>query len=158
MVIYIYEGHYCVNFEEYKVQSWIKGGLRDFYHFLSINGLVHPSYFDKKQTIYVWFDALLGYVSALSEEAGQANLQSAVSSGWPASLHLIGKQIWNDINFGESEADKDHTLLELEGECLEVYGPKVEEAANAKARPHSLLQPKKLNLPLSWLKTSIRIL
>ncbi|XP_050262944.1 methionine--tRNA ligase, chloroplastic/mitochondrial-like isoform X2 [Quercus robur] len=140
------------------VQSWIKGGLRDFYHFLSINGLVHPSYFDKKQTIYVWFDALLGYVSALSEEAGQANLQSAVSSGWPASLHLIGKQIWNDINFGESEADKDHTLLELEGECLEVYGPKVEEAANAKARPHSLLQPKKLNLPLSWLKTSIRIL
>ena len=31
------------------------------------------------------------YVSALSEEAGQANLQSAVSSGWSASLHLIGK-------------------------------------------------------------------
>ena len=29
------------------------------------------------------------YVSALSEDAGQANLQSAVSSGWPASLHLI---------------------------------------------------------------------
>ena len=29
------------------------------------------------------------YVSALSEEAEQANLQSAVSSGWPASLHLI---------------------------------------------------------------------
>nr|XP_023889857.1 65-kDa microtubule-associated protein 1-like isoform X2 [Quercus suber] len=98
------------------------------------------------------------YVSALSEEAGQANLQSAVSSGWPASLHLIGKQIWNDINFGESEADKDHTLLELERECLEVYRPKVEEAANAKARLHSLLQPKKLNLPLSWLNTSIRIL
>uniref|UniRef100_A0A7N2MY80 Uncharacterized protein n=1 Tax=Quercus lobata TaxID=97700 RepID=A0A7N2MY80_QUELO len=40
------------------------------------------------------------------------------------------RQIWNDKNFGESEADKDHTLLELEGECLEVYGPKVEEAAN----------------------------
>ena len=30
------------------------------------------------------------------------------------------RQIWNDINFGESEADKDHTLLELERECLEV--------------------------------------
>ncbi|KAK7844990.1 methionine--trna ligase [Quercus suber] len=27
------------------------------------------------------------YVSALSEYTGQANLQSAVSSGWPASLH-----------------------------------------------------------------------
>ena len=43
------------------------------------------------------------------------------------------QQIWNDINFGESVADKDHTLLELERECLEVYRPKVEEAANAKA-------------------------
>ena len=28
-----------------------------------------------------------------------------------------------------SEADKDHKLLELERECLEVYRPKVEEAA-----------------------------
>ncbi|XP_075673100.1 65-kDa microtubule-associated protein 1-like [Castanea sativa] len=98
------------------------------------------------------------YVSALPEEAGQANLQSAVASGWPASLHLIGKQMWNDINFGESEADKDYTLLELERECFEVYRPKVEEAANAKAHLHSLLQPKKLNLPLPWLNTSIRVL
>ncbi|KAM3743036.1 hypothetical protein ACB098_07G114900 [Castanea mollissima] len=74
------------------VQSWIKGGLRDFFHFPSINGLVHPCYYDNNQTIYVWFDALLGYVSALPEEAGQTNLQSAVASGSPASLHLIGKQ------------------------------------------------------------------
>ncbi|KAM3695220.1 hypothetical protein ACJW31_07G116000 [Castanea mollissima] len=43
MVIYIYEGLYCVNCEEYKVQSWIKSGLRDFFHFLSISGLGHPS-------------------------------------------------------------------------------------------------------------------
>ena len=31
-----------------------------------------------------------------------------------------------------SEADKDHKLLELERECLEVYRPKVEEAVAAK--------------------------
>ncbi|KAK9988176.1 hypothetical protein SO802_028415 [Lithocarpus litseifolius] len=67
------------------------------------------------------------HVSALSEYTGKANLQSAVSSD---------QQIWNDINIGESEADKDHTLLELERQCLEVYRPKVEEAANAKARLH----------------------
>ncbi|KAK4562873.1 hypothetical protein RGQ29_005379 [Quercus rubra] len=42
---------------------------------------------------------------------------------------LFLQQIWNDINIGESEADKDHTLLELERQCLEVYRPKVEEAA-----------------------------
>ena len=33
------------------------------------------------------------YVSALSEYTGKANLQSAVSSGWPDSLHLIKKCI-----------------------------------------------------------------
>ena len=33
------------------------------------------------------------YVSALSKYTGKANLQSAVSSGWPASLHLIKKCI-----------------------------------------------------------------
>ncbi|XAR66305.1 Methionine--tRNA ligase [Bertholletia excelsa] len=75
-----------------EVQSWIKSGLRDF----SISrasvdwGITVPN--DVKQTIYVWFDALLGYISALSEEE-PGNLLSAVSSGWPASLHLIGKDI-----------------------------------------------------------------
>ncbi|KAK8502090.1 hypothetical protein V6N12_012544 [Hibiscus sabdariffa] len=76
-----------------EVQSWIKNGLRDF----SISraavdwGIPVPN--DNKQTIYVWFDALLGYISALLEDKDQPNLQSAVSSGWPASLHLIGKDI-----------------------------------------------------------------
>ncbi|CBI31697.3 hypothetical protein VitviT2T_019216 [Vitis vinifera] len=76
-----------------EVQSWIKSGLRDF----SISrasvdwGIPVPN--DNKQTIYVWFDALLGYISALSEDNEQPDLQSAVSSGWPASLHLIGKDI-----------------------------------------------------------------
>ncbi|XP_059666231.1 methionine--tRNA ligase, chloroplastic/mitochondrial [Cornus florida] len=76
-----------------EVQSWIRSGLRDF----SISrasvdwGIAVPS--DSKQTIYVWFDALLGYISALSEEKEQPDLQTAVSSGWPASVHLIGKDI-----------------------------------------------------------------
>ncbi|KAH1045649.1 hypothetical protein J1N35_036433 [Gossypium stocksii] len=76
-----------------EVQGWIKNGLRDF----SISraavewGIPVPN--DNKQTIYVWFDALLGYLSALLEDKEQISLQSAVSSGWPASLHLIGKDI-----------------------------------------------------------------
>lgn len=76
-----------------EVQSWIKSGLKDF----SISrasvdwGIPVPN--DNKQTIYVWFDALLGYISALSAENEQPDLQTAVSSGWPASLHLIGKDI-----------------------------------------------------------------
>ncbi|KVI06930.1 Aminoacyl-tRNA synthetase, class 1a, anticodon-binding [Cynara cardunculus var. scolymus] len=74
-----------------EVQNWMKTGLRDF----SISrasvdwGIRVPN--DPKQTIYVWFDALLGYISALSEDQDQPSLQTAISSGWPASLHLIGK-------------------------------------------------------------------
>ncbi|CAN0837238.1 Methionine--tRNA ligase, chloroplastic/mitochondrial [Linum grandiflorum] len=76
-----------------EVQSWIKTGLKDF----SISrasvewGIPVPD--DEKQTIYVWFDALLGYISALAEDNGHSNLQEAVLAGWPASLHLIGKDI-----------------------------------------------------------------
>ncbi|KAI4348134.1 hypothetical protein L6164_008893 [Bauhinia variegata] len=76
-----------------EVQSWIKSGLRDF----SISrasvdwGIPVPN--DKTQTIYVWFDALLGYISALTDDKDQPDLLSAVSSGWPAALHLIGKDI-----------------------------------------------------------------
>eukprot|EP00262_Sarcandra_glabra_P020627 TRINITY_DN832_c0_g1_i1.p1 TRINITY_DN832_c0_g1~~TRINITY_DN832_c0_g1_i1.p1 ORF type:complete len:604 (-),score=80.16 TRINITY_DN832_c0_g1_i1:46-1857(-) len=76
-----------------EVQSWIKSGLRDF----SISrasvewGIPLPN--DDKQTVYVWFDALLGYVSALLGNEESPTLQNAVSSGWPASLHLIGKDI-----------------------------------------------------------------
>ncbi|KAM7487820.1 hypothetical protein LguiB_025304 [Lonicera macranthoides] len=44
------------------------------------------------------------------------------------------QQIWTDI--GESEAEKDRMLLELEREYLEVYRRKVDEAANIKACLH----------------------
>ncbi|KAG5399889.1 hypothetical protein IGI04_014496 [Brassica rapa subsp. trilocularis] len=76
-----------------EVKSWIKSGLRDFSisRALVDRGIPVPD--DDKQTIYVWFDALLGYISALAEDNGQQNLDTAVSLGWPASLHLIGKDI-----------------------------------------------------------------
>lgn len=54
------------------------------------------------------------------------------------------QQIWSDI--GESEADKDRMLWELERECLEVYRRKVEEVANAKARLHQSIAAKEAEL------------
>lgn len=76
-----------------EVQGWVKSGLRDFsISRASVNwGIPVPN--DAKQTIYVWFDALLGYMSALLDDKKQAYLQTAISSGWPASVHLIGKDI-----------------------------------------------------------------
>lgn len=54
------------------------------------------------------------------------------------------EQIWNDI--GESEAEKDRMLLELERECLEVYRRKVSEAGNTKARLHQSVMAKEAEL------------
>ncbi|KAG2701718.1 hypothetical protein I3843_06G053400 [Carya illinoinensis] len=78
----------------------------------------------------------------------------AIGVGSPTTIMLNGtncnvllkelQQIWNDI--GESEAEKDRMLLELERECLEVYRRKVEEAANAKARLHHSVAAKEAEL------------
>ncbi|KAM7467384.1 hypothetical protein LguiB_014946 [Lonicera macranthoides] len=54
------------------------------------------------------------------------------------------QQIWSDI--GESEADKDRMLLEIERECLEVYRRKVEEAADSKARLHQSVAAREAEL------------
>ncbi|KAL8100680.1 hypothetical protein AgCh_032801 [Apium graveolens] len=54
------------------------------------------------------------------------------------------QQIWTEI--GESEADKDRMLLDLERECLAVYRRKVDEAANTKARLHQSVATKEAEL------------
>jgi methionyl-tRNA synthetase len=70
-----------------EVVRLLKGGLQD----ISISrvrlpwGIPFPG--DTEQTIYVWFDALINYLSATGfPEAGYQRL-------WPADLHVIGKGI-----------------------------------------------------------------
>ena len=41
----------------------------------------------------MWFDALLGYVTALLEPEQEPTLDNALSQWWPIELHLIGKDI-----------------------------------------------------------------
>jgi methionyl-tRNA synthetase len=71
-----------------EVISFVEGGLRD----LSISrtkvkwGIPLPV--DPKHTIYVWFDALCNYVTAL----GFPN-HPLYNRYWPADLHVIGKDI-----------------------------------------------------------------
>jgi methionyl-tRNA synthetase len=45
-----------------------------------------PVPWDAKQTVYVWFDALINYYSATQFVEGKADF-------WPANLHLLGKEI-----------------------------------------------------------------
>jgi methionyl-tRNA synthetase len=44
---------------------------------------------DPKHVVYVWFDALINYVSAIGYGADEAQFQK----WWPADVHLMGKEI-----------------------------------------------------------------
>jgi methionyl-tRNA synthetase len=73
-----------------EVISFVKGGLKD----LSVSrksfswGIQVPN--NKDHVIYVWLDALTNYISALN----YPNLNDKLfKKFWPASIHLIGKDI-----------------------------------------------------------------
>jgi methionyl-tRNA synthetase len=73
-----------------EVISFVKGGLKD----LSISrkafswGIKVPN--DDDHVIYVWLDALTNYISALNYPNIDTDLYKKF---WPASVHLIGKDI-----------------------------------------------------------------
>ena len=73
-----------------EVISFVKSGLKD----LSISrksfswGIAVPD--DKDHVIYVWLDALTNYISALNYPDMNSQL---FKKFWPASIHLIGKDI-----------------------------------------------------------------
>jgi methionyl-tRNA synthetase len=72
-----------------EVVSMIKGGLRD----ISISrhsqqwGIRFP--FDKEHVLWVWFDALLNYLTVCGYNANPEQF----SSWWPADCHLMSKDI-----------------------------------------------------------------
>jgi len=76
-----------------EVLGFMKQGLQDF-SISRINldwGFPIPN--DPSHTIYVWFDALLGYVTALLEPDDAPTLENALKKWYPFNLHIIGKDI-----------------------------------------------------------------
>ena len=76
-----------------EVRNFVAQGLRDF-SISRVNvswGLPVPG--EDGHTFYVWFDALLGYLSALLDDGGEVDLERLTTAGWPASVHVIGKDI-----------------------------------------------------------------
>jgi len=76
-----------------EIQNFVAGGLRDF-SISRVNvswGLPVPGH--PGHTFYVWFDALLGYLTALLDDGGTVDLDRLASVGWPAQMHVIGKDI-----------------------------------------------------------------
>jgi len=80
----------CPTSRKNEVISFVKSGLKD----LSISrksfswGIKVPD--NEEHVIYVWLDALTNYLSALNYPNKNDSLYKAF---WPASLHLIGKDI-----------------------------------------------------------------
>ena len=76
-----------------EVIAFVKSGLRD----LSISrstfswGIPMPD--DPKHVIYVWFDALANYITAIGYGSKHAGAQDAFKKYWPADVHMIGKEI-----------------------------------------------------------------
>lgn len=76
-----------------EVLSFVEQGLQDF-SISRVNldwGFPVPT--DPEHTLYVWFDALLGYVTALLEPDDAPTLENALKAWWPIHTHLIGKDI-----------------------------------------------------------------
>jgi methionyl-tRNA synthetase len=76
-----------------EVLSFVSQGLKDF-SISRVNvqwGIPVPT--DPSQTLYVWFDALLGYITALLEPGDDPSLENALKTWYPFNVHLIGKDI-----------------------------------------------------------------
>ncbi|MBT5503482.1 methionine--tRNA ligase [Candidatus Falkowbacteria bacterium] len=71
-----------------EVLSFIEHGLEDIAVSRANVDWGIPVPFDKKQTIYVWVDALINYISALGFPSGE-NFKEF----WPADTHLLAKDI-----------------------------------------------------------------
>ena len=74
-----------------EVLTWARGGLRDFSISRAAVSWGIPLPRDPDQTVYVWFDALLGYASALLADGETA--ADLPAKGWPPALHVVGKDI-----------------------------------------------------------------
>lgn len=77
-------------FRKNEVVSFIRQGLRDVSITRSNQGWGIPVPGDPSKVIYVWFDALINYISAI----GYLSDEERFAGIWPADLQLMGKDIF----------------------------------------------------------------
>jgi methionyl-tRNA synthetase len=72
-----------------EVMSFLKSGVSD--QSISRTSFTWgiPLPFDERHVMYVWFDALLNYISAIDYGSDQERFDKT----WPADWHLVGKEI-----------------------------------------------------------------
>ena len=76
-----------------EIRTFVEAGLQD----LSVSrtsfqwGIPVPD--DPKHVMYVWFDALTNYLTALGFGSEDATAEARVARFWPTVIHLVGKEI-----------------------------------------------------------------
>lgn len=77
-----------------EVMSFLRSGLQDLSISRSTFDWGIPVPWDPSQVVYVWFDALLNYATAvgLGDDPGTDGGQQFANT-WPADVHLVGKDI-----------------------------------------------------------------
>ena len=72
-----------------EIVKFVKDGLQDISISRSTFDWGIPVPHDKEHVVYVWFDALINYITAVGYGEGEKHFKSL----WPADLHVIGKDI-----------------------------------------------------------------
>ena len=75
-----------------EILNLLKSGLEDISVSRAGQAWGIPLPFDKDSVVYVWFDALINYASAVGL-GGTGNDVALFEKWWPADLHVIGKDI-----------------------------------------------------------------
>ena len=77
-----------------EVVSFLEGGVSDLSISRSTFNWGIPVPWDTKQVVYVWFDALLNYATAVGlTDAKESEGGKFFEKTWPADVHLVGKDI-----------------------------------------------------------------
>ncbi len=77
-----------------EVTSFIRSGLQDLSISRSSFDWGIPVPWDTSQVVYVWFDALLNYATAVGlGDEPPASGAAKFAATWPADIHLVGKDI-----------------------------------------------------------------
>ncbi len=77
-----------------EVMAFISGGLDDISMSRSAVDWGIPLPWDSEQVVYVWFDALLNYITAIGFGASEGTPEAErFAKIWPADVHLVGKDI-----------------------------------------------------------------
>jgi methionyl-tRNA synthetase len=76
-----------------EVIGFVKQGLQDLSISRSTFDWGIPIPWDDKHVLYVWFDALLNYMTAVGYGSDDEAAREQFARTWPADVHLVGKDI-----------------------------------------------------------------